>query len=84
MPIDHREKAFEEAIEYSLLTDGGYIKADPANFDRERCLDPTILIPFIKETQPKEWQYLENSIKANAETVLCWMTCARQWTLRAA
>ena len=70
MPVDHREKAFEEAIEYSLLTDGGYVKADPANFDRERCLDPTILIPFIQETQPKEWQYLENSIKANAETVL--------------
>ena len=70
MPVDHREKAFEEAIEYSLLTDGGYVKADPANFDRERCLDPTILIPFIQETQPKEWQYLENSIKANTETVL--------------
>jgi len=70
MPVDHREKAFEEAIEYSLLTDGGYAKADRDNFDRERCLDPTILIPFIHETQPKEWQYLENSIKANAETVL--------------
>ena len=66
----YKEKAFEEAIEYSLLTDGGYIKADPANFDRERCLDPAVLLPFIKETQPKEWQYLENSIKANAETVL--------------
>lgn len=70
MPVDHREKAFEEAIEYSLLTDGGYVKVDPANFDRERCLDPTILIPFIQETQPKEWQYLENSIKTNTETVL--------------
>lgn len=71
----YKEKAFEEAIEYSLLTDGGYIKADPANFDRERCLDPTVLIPFIQETQPKEWQYLENSIKANAQTVLLDALC---------
>lgn len=70
MPVDHREKAFEAAIEDSLLTDGGYTRADPANFDRERCLDPTILIPFIQETQPKEWQYLKNSIKVNAEPVL--------------
>jgi len=75
MPVDHREKAFEEAIEYSLLTDGGYVKADPANFDRERYLDPTIIIPFIQETQPKEWQYLVNSIKANAETVLLGDLC---------
>lgn len=70
MPLDHREIAFEAAIEDSLLTSGGYIKADPASFDREQCLDPTILIPFIQETQPKEWQYLENSVKANAATVL--------------
>ena len=75
MPVDHREKAFEEAIEYSLLVDGGYIKADAANFDRERCLDPTVLIPFIQETQPKEWQYLENSLKANAATVLLDALC---------
>lgn len=66
----YKEKSFEEAIEYSLLIDGGYIKADPADFDRERCLDPTVLISFIKQTQPKEWQYLENSIKANAESIL--------------
>ena len=26
MPVDHREKAFESAIEDSLLTAGGYIK----------------------------------------------------------
>ena len=71
----YKEKAFEEAIEYSLLIDGGYIKADPADFDRERCLDPTVLISFIKQTQPKEWQYLENSIKTNAVTVLLDALC---------
>ena len=75
MPVDHRERAFEEAIENSLLTAGGYIRANPDNFDRERCLDHTVLIPFIQETQPKEWQYLENSIKANAQTVLLDALC---------
>ena len=59
MPADHREKAFEDAIEASLLADGGYTKADPANFDHERYLDPSVLIPFLKETQPKEWAALE-------------------------
>jgi len=43
----HTEKAFESAIEDHLLTKGGYKHGDPNNFDRERCLDPTVLIPFI-------------------------------------
>jgi len=29
MPLDHRERAFEAAIEDSLITRGGYTKADP-------------------------------------------------------
>jgi hypothetical protein len=40
MPIDHQELAFEDAIEHHLLKVAGYIKADPANFDRERRIDP--------------------------------------------
>jgi type I restriction enzyme R subunit len=75
MPVDHREKAFEEAIENFLLTDGGYSKGDPVDFDHKRCLDPTVLISFIKQTQSKEWQYLENSIKGNAESVLLDSLC---------
>jgi hypothetical protein len=45
----HTEKAFEAAIEHFLIADGGYKQGDPNNFDRERCLDPTVLIPFIKK-----------------------------------
>jgi hypothetical protein len=33
------EKAFEEAIEQSLVTHGGYAKGDPENFNRELALD---------------------------------------------
>lgn len=61
------ETAFESAIEQHLLEIGGYIEGDKDAFDRERCLDPTVLIPFIKETQPKEWEYLKNIQKEKAE-----------------
>ncbi len=60
MSKQHDEKAFETAIEKHLLTKGGYIKAESADFDFERGFDPTLLLSFIKETQPDEWSYLEN------------------------
>lgn len=40
MPINHREIAFEDAIEHHLFNVGGYAKGDSANFDRERAIDP--------------------------------------------
>jgi len=70
MPTDHTEKAFEAAIEDHLLTSGGYLKADPANFDRQRALDPTVLIPFIQETQPEKWEGLQKIHGADTESVL--------------
>lgn len=66
MPVDHRERRFEDAIEHSLLTAGGYAKGDPVLFDRERALDPSILIPFIKSTQPKQWAPIEKYYGADA------------------
>ena len=70
MPTDHTEKAFETAIEFHLLEKGGYIKGNPETFDRARAIDPCVLISFIKETQPKEWQYLENLQGEKAEETL--------------
>jgi len=66
----YTEATFEAAIEHSLTTDGGYKHGDPNNFDRERCLDPTVLIPFIKETQAAEWEYLTNLRKEHTEETL--------------
>ncbi len=51
-----KEKAFEEAIEQYLITEGGYIKGNPKNFNRELALDNETLIEFIKKTQPKKWE----------------------------
>lgn len=70
MPVDHREIAFEEAIEQSLVADGAYSKADASDFDRERAVDPTVLIPFLKETQPKEWAALEKLHGDCSETII--------------
>jgi len=70
MASNYTEYAFESAIEQYLTTAGGYIKGINDTFDKERCLDPTILIPFIQETQPKEWAYLKNIQKDKAEETL--------------
>ncbi len=70
MPGQHTEKAFEAAIEDHLLTRAGYTKADKGAFDPQRGLDPTILLSFIQETQPKEWAYLKNLQKDKAEKIL--------------
>jgi Type I site-specific restriction-modification system, R (restriction) subunit and related helicases len=66
----YTEATFEAAIEHSLIADGGYTHGDPNNFDRERCLDPTVLIPFIKETQAAEWEYLTNIQRERTEETL--------------
>ncbi|MCK4343181.1 MAG: hypothetical protein KAY37_15815 [Phycisphaerae bacterium] len=70
MAVDYRETAFEAAIEHHLLNVAGYTKADPANFDRERAIDATVFIPFVKETQPETWKSLETLHGAETESVL--------------
>lgn len=70
MPTDHTEKAFETAIEYHLLKNSGYLNGNPDTFDRLRAIDPTVLIPFIQETQPNEWEYLTKIQKEKAEETL--------------
>jgi type I restriction enzyme R subunit len=70
MTSHHTEYAFEGAIENHLTEAGGYQKCDPDTFDPERSLDPTVFMRFIKETQPREWEYLENLQKGRAEEIL--------------
>ena len=60
MPGKHTEQAFESAIENHLLTKGGYIKGNPDTYDPTRAFDPTVLLNFIKETQPEKWEYIKN------------------------
>ena len=64
------EKAFEEAIEQSLITRGGYVKGDPAQFDRTLAIDVATLFNFIKDTQKDEWDKLAQVHGAEIEKKL--------------
>lgn len=66
----HQEIKFEEAIERSLLSYGGYEKGDPTTFNRERAFDSTILLPFIQATQPKLWEPIANYYGPETDTVV--------------
>lgn len=70
MPGRHTEAAFESAIEEYLVSSGGYTRGDRDSIDRERCIDTGTFLAFVRETQPKEWDYLQNLQKDKAETVL--------------
>ena len=70
MPGRHTETAFEAAIEEHLVSYGGYSKGNREAFDRERCIDAGTFLSFVRETQPKEWEYLENLQKDRAEETL--------------
>jgi type I restriction enzyme R subunit len=52
------EVAFEKAIESHLLKHD-YVSLSRDGFDRERAIFPNVVLSFIRETQPQEWQKLE-------------------------
>lgn len=63
----HIERAFETAIEEHLLSNG-YRKGDPISFNRSLALDPGEVLSFIRETQPREFNYIEQQLGSAAET----------------
>jgi len=70
VPVDHKEKAFESAIEHHLIASAGYAKAEQGLFDQERALDATQFVPFVKDTQPDTWKKLEKLLGSRTEEVL--------------
>ena len=54
----HSEAAFETVIEQHVLANG-YVAVSRDGFDRERAIFPSVILDFIKDTQPKEWAKLE-------------------------
>ena len=53
-----REIHFEAVIETHLL-ENGYVTVGRDGYDRERAIFPSVVLDFIRETQPKEWGKLE-------------------------
>nr|WP_218280615.1 hypothetical protein [Verrucomicrobium spinosum] len=57
-PKSTSELAFESVIEAHLLRHG-YQSLGGASFDRDLALFPEEVLAFIRETQPKVWEKLE-------------------------
>ena len=63
----HTEDTFEEAIETSLLENGGYVKGYSKDFDAHHGVFPKYIIQFLQHTQPKQWEKLSNIHKDDVE-----------------
>ncbi len=44
---------------YGEAPPGGYLRRDPKEYDRKRCLLPRDVLDFIYATQPREWEKLK-------------------------
>lgn len=76
MPEIH-EKSFETVIESHLLANG-HVSVHSGSFDRTRAIFPEVVLSFLRDTQPKEWEKLEalHGVKTEEQvlTDLCkWM-----------
>ncbi len=67
MALNTSERKFEEEIENSLLSFGGYVKGSSSDFDKDYAVDRVKLFEFLKSSQSKEWDKLEAKYNGNAE-----------------
>ena len=59
MQTAHHEIALEQHLVDRLVAAQGYIARRPEDYDRPLALDRELVLQFVKETQPGEWQKLE-------------------------
>lgn len=55
---------------FPAATDQGCIQHRPENYDRRSALDRELVIRFLKQTQPDEWDKLTAPYQAQAEREL--------------
>lgn len=67
---DTSERGLEALIERSLLEEAGYLKGDPADYDRAYCVDTAQLFAFLRATQPQRVARLEVAYGAQFEEKL--------------
>ncbi len=65
--MELKEIKLEEKIEKYLITKGGYVVGDPTAYDTLKGYNPKSLIEFIKTTQAKNWNRL-NEIHGDTTT----------------
>lgn len=66
----HTEQHFENEIEHSLLTEGGYQQGFAKDYEKSTALFPADVVAFIQTTQPKLWDRLEMLFKNKAQDEL--------------
>ncbi len=61
MPLktNTKESGFEELIEGELVKLYGYKSRKASDYDKKFCMDTELVLNFIKESQPNEWEKLE-------------------------
>ena len=68
--MDVKERRFEEDIEHYMLNTNNYLKGNQKTYSREKAIDLSKLIAFIKATQPKEWKKYERNYGTDCEKQL--------------
>ena len=63
----HREVVLQQLVVEQLLTGQGYEECTPEDYDRALAMDHELVLRFVKETQPEEWEKLEAHYTACAE-----------------
>lgn len=63
----HREEVLEVHLCKALVERQGYRPRRPEDYDRASALDRTLVIEFVKATQPDEWAKLEGHYGPSAE-----------------
>ncbi|MFA5853791.1 MAG: type I restriction endonuclease [Patescibacteria group bacterium] len=66
MPTNLKESGFEEFIQQFLEKTHGYRIRDAEQYEKELCLDPELVLEFIKTTQPDKWRKHEEVRGAEA------------------
>lgn len=66
----HTEQHFENEIEHSLLTEGGYQQGLAKDYEKSTALFPADVVAFIQTTQLKLWARLEMLFKDKAQDEL--------------
>lgn len=68
--LENKEIRFEEDIETSLTTHGGWTskKFKDLNYDGAIGLDANQLLSFVKETQSKNWERYEKIYQSKSES----------------
>lgn len=67
----HREKVLQDHFIDQLVSDEGYLRRDAkTDYDRALAMDRDLVVRFLKESQPEEWEKLAAHYSDSAEDTL--------------